>query len=195
MQLQGYTGIYGGSFNPIHTGHIALAHTLLERCGLEEVWFMVSPQNPLKQQADLMDDERRYELVCDALQSEAGLVPCKYEFALPRPSYMWNTLRHLSADYPDKRFALIIGADNWVVFNRWYHAADIVAHYPIIVYPRQGCEVNATLLPPRVMLVNTVLLPISSTMIRQRVAAGCDITGMVPPAIQSRVLQWYGSQQ
>mgnify|MGYP003547974148 FL=1 len=113
------TGIYGGSFNPVHNGHIALAHELRQLAGLDEIWFVVSPQNPLKTQASLLNDRKRLDMTRRALEPYPELVASNYEFALPRPSYMWHTLQSLSARYPDREFTLIIGADNWACFDRW----------------------------------------------------------------------------
>ena len=127
------TGIYGGSFNPIHNGHIAIAKRMLEEAGLDEIWLIVSPQNPLKAADSLLDDQLRLDMTQHALAPYPQLTASDYEFRLPRPSYMWHTLQHLSADYPDREFTLLIGADNWAVFDRWYHASDIIAHYPIAI--------------------------------------------------------------
>jgi len=185
-------GIFGGSFNPIHYGHIALAQAAREQCRLDEVWLMVSPQNPLKQQAaDLLDDHLRLEMAQKALVGVDGVKACDYEFHLPKPSYTWNTLQHLSADYPDYRFTLLIGGDNWVSFRRWYRAADILDNYPIVVYPRRGSNFDDTLLPPGVTIVNTQLLDISSTEIRRRVSQGKSIQGLVPEAIETLVWKYY----
>ena len=131
------TGIFGGSFNPIHNGHISLARQLREKAGLDEVWLMVSPQNPLKQSADLLDDNIRMEMVRLALEGVEGIVACDYEMHLPKPSYTWNTLQALSKDYLDREFVLLMGGDNWALFDRWYHAEDILANYQIVVYPRE----------------------------------------------------------
>ena len=109
------TGIYGGSFNPIHVGHVELGRRMLEVGGLDEIWFLVSPQNPLKQNSALLDDALRLQFVRQALGSERHLVASDYEFRLPRPSYTWNTLQHLSQHYPTYRFTLLIGAGNSIL--------------------------------------------------------------------------------
>lgn len=197
-------GIFGGSFNPIHNGHIALARQLLTLAGLDEVWFMVSPQNPLKQARDLLPDDQRLDLVRQALADVPGLVACDYEFRLPRPSYTWNTLQSLSRDYPYHQFSLIIGGDNWKLFPRWYHAADILRNYQVVVYPRkmegekqmeggesQMADGEASKEEGRVVLVQAALLNVSSTMVRRRVRSGKSITGLVPPQIEAAVCRLY----
>ena len=188
-------GLFGGSFNPIHCGHIALARHLLQAAGLDEVWFVVSPMNPFKTQAtDLLADDLRLHMVRMALADQPQMQACDVEFHLPRPSYMWNTLQHLVRQYPDSRFTLLIGADNWLSFQRWAHWQEIMVHHAIVVYPREGCPVSQHSLPTGVTLVPAPLFPVSSTMIRQRVAAGLPVTGMVPPAIESAVLRYYGAE-
>ena len=123
-------GIYGGSFNPIHTGHISLAKQIINIAKLDEVWFVVSPQNPFKQNSlSLISDEIRLELTRKALEGEQQLKVSDCEFHLPRPSYMWHTLLALSSQHPDAEFNLIIGADNWAVFDKWYHATDIIQNH------------------------------------------------------------------
>lgn len=181
------TGIYGGSFNPIHNGHIALARHLLQEAELDEIWFVVSPQNPFKVQQQLLADDKRLLLVRKALAPYPQLVASDFEFSLPRPSYMWHTLQSMSAQWPDRELHLIIGADNWLCFDRWYHADDIRSTYPIIIYPRQGYDIVPSALPHGVRLVNTPLYNVSSTEIRADVAAGRDISGKVPSTILSEV--------
>ncbi len=183
-------GIFGGSFNPIHTGHIALAKSLCEKAGLDEVWFMVSPMNPFKQAAtDLLADDLRLELVEKALEDEPQLKVCDYEFHLPKPSYTWHTLQAISKDYPDIAFTLLIGGDNWTAFDKWYHHDDILAHFPIVVYPRQGSSIGDV--PAGVTIVETPLLNISSTEIRHRILQGESIHGMVPKEIEDLVTRYY----
>ena len=176
-------GIFGGSFNPIHNGHIALAQAVLKQCRLDEVWLMVSPQNPLKRNdSDLLDDQRRLQIAQKALEGVDGVRACDYEFHLPKPSYTWNTLQCLSKDYPDHTFILLIGGDNWAHFERWRHWQDILRHYDVVVYPRD--EYPGT--------IDVPLLPVSSTAIRRKVRAKESIQGLVPEAIKSLVCQYYG---
>lgn len=186
------TGIFGGSFNPIHTGHISLARELLQQLRLDEIWFVVSPLNPFKAEVtDLLDDDIRLMMARKALEGDPHLMASDYEFHLPKPSYTWNTLQHLSTDYPDRRFVLIIGADNWQKFDRWARHDYILAHYPIAVYPREGYPVSQADLPAGVTLVDTPLYRLSSTEIRQRIAHHQDITGLVPQQIEALVQKLY----
>ena len=168
------TGIFGGSFNPIHKGHISLARQLRQKAGLDEVWLMVSPQNPLKASADLLDDEIRMQMARLAVEGEEGIIASDYEMHLPKPSYTWNTLQALNKDYPDREFVLMIGGDNWQLFDKWYHADDIRKNYQIIVYPRRGFEGGIDGLD---------LIDISSTNIRERIKAGKGIKRLVPKAV------------
>jgi nicotinate-nucleotide adenylyltransferase len=153
-----------------------------QQCGLDEVWLMVSPQNPLKRNdADLLDDSLRFEMAQKALEGVEGVKACDYEFHLPKPSYTWNTLQHLTKDYPDYTFTLLIGGDNWAHFQRWRHWKDILWHHDVIVYPRD--EYQGTISVP--------LLNVSSTEIRKRVRAGQSISGLVPACIVSDVENYY----
>ncbi len=187
------TGLFGGSFNPIHTGHVALGRSIIGAGLADEVWFMVSPQNPFKRDLHLLDDSLRLSMVRKALAGEPGLVASDYEFALPRPSYTLNTLRRLEADYPDRQFILIIGGDNWEAFDQWYGHDEILARWPVVVYPRSGAAATdpAKPLPEGVTLLHTPLLPVSSTAIRQRVRRGEPITGLVPRTIEQDVKNYY----
>ena len=186
------TGIYGGSFNPIHKGHIALARQMLDKGLMDEVWFVVSPQNPLKQSnPDLLADEKRLEMARLALKNESGMVAQDFEFHLPKPSYTWNTLQAMSAQYPDRQFILIIGADNWNLFPRWYHHQDILDHYSLVIYPREGTYIDASTLPDNVKLLNAQLYKVSSTQIRQRIKEGKSVRNLIPKAILSKALEYY----
>jgi len=177
------TGIFGGSFNPIHNGHIALARQILDKGDLDEIWFMVSPQNPLKSADTLADDNYRLTLVRAALEGETRLKACDYEFNMPRPSYTYDTLMALRRDYPDRDFTLIMGGDNWERFHRWYKWEDILRQFRIIIYPRQGAAIDTASLPANVRLVDTTLYNISSTEIRNKISKGEDISCLVPEAV------------
>ena len=174
-------GLFGGSFNPIHVGHVALAKAALEACGLDEVWLMVSPQNPLKRNMALLDDQLRLEMAQKALEGVEGVEACDYEMHLSKPSYTWHTLQALAKDYPDSRFTLLIGGDNWAHFQRWYHWEDIQRTCDIAVYPREGYAGT----------FDAPLINVSSTEIRRRVEQGESIDGLVPSQIISLVEKYY----
>ncbi len=177
------TGIFGGSFNPIHNGHISLAKQLKEKAGLDEVWLMVSPQNPLKMHDDLLLDEARLIMARKALEGVEGIFASDYEMHLPKPSYTWNTLQALSRDYPNREFVLMIGGDNWELFHKWYHAQDILKHYSIVVYPRRNATINVTTSQKNPQFIEAELIDISSTEIRHRIKAGQDIRHLVPTVV------------
>lgn len=177
------TGIFGGSFNPVHIGHLALANYLCEYSGLDELWFLVSPHNPLKKQTDLWDDDLRLELVKLAIADYPKFRASDFEFRLPRPSYTIHTLDALQKAYPDRDFTLIIGADNWALFPRWYKAEEILKNYQVMIYPRPGFPIDPSTLPSSVQLVDTPLLEISSTFIREALAEGRDVRYFLHPAV------------
>lgn len=190
------TGIYGGSFNPIHNGHIALARQMLRMNLADEIWFVVSPMNPLKEHnPELLPDALRWEMAKLALEDERDLVACDFEFHLPKPSYTWNTLQALSKAYPDRQFVLVIGADNWNLFPRWYHHDDILSHYPIAIYPREGCEIDKTTLPDSVTLLDMPRYRVSSTEVRRRVREGKPIRRLVPLKVVDKVKEYYSIQR
>ena len=161
------TGLYGGSFNPIHIGHTQLSQALLDLHLVDEMWLLVSPQNPFKVNQKLLDDDARLELAKLAVQDIPNITVSDYEFHLPRPSYMVHTLEHLRQDYPEREFVLVIGADNWERFPHWYKYQEILAHHQVIVYPRPGCELKD--IPKGVTIADTPLIDISSTEIRENI--------------------------
>ena len=164
------TGLYGGSFNPIHEGHLALGRHLVQHGEVDELWFLVSPQNPLKPAEGLLDDAARLHLARLAVGRKKGLRVSDFECHLPRPSYMVHTLEALRSAYPDRDFVLVIAADNWHRFPQWYQADEILRHHRILIYPRPGFPIDEAMLPVGVALVSTPLYDISSTQIREAIA-------------------------
>ena len=184
-------GLFGGSFNPIHNGHIAIGRTMLRALSLDEVWYMVSPENPWKRGADdLAPEDVRYATVKAALMGEEGLVASDYEFHLPKPSYTWNTLQHLERDYPHHQFVLIVGGDNWQRFSHWAHADEIVQRYEIAVFPRSGADSGASIQGGRVSIVNVPRIDVTSTQIRRMLRNGEDVSGLVPRSILGMLAPW-----
>ena len=180
-------GIFGGSFNPIHIGHLALANYLCEYGEVDEVWFLVSPHNPLKERGDLWPDELRLQLVQIAIDGYKKFRASDFEFHLPRPSYMVNTLRALRESYPEHEFTLIIGSDNWEVFPRWYKYDELLAENKLLIYPRPNHYVAIDTLPQNVRLVETPLLEISSTFIRQALSEGKEVRYFLPEKVYNHI--------
>lgn len=167
-------GIYGGSFNPIHKGHTQLAASIVSQGLVDELWLLVSPLNPLKQDVstDIAAYEHRLQMARLATENVPGVVVSDFERQLPIPSYTFNTLGELRKAYPQHEFLLVIGADNWERFPRWYHANEIIENYHILIYRRPGCEIDETSLPSTVHVVTTPLYDVSSTQIRDSVKKG-----------------------
>lgn len=180
-------GIFSGSFNPIHIGHLALANYLCEYGGLDEVWFMVTPHNPLKEESGLMDDKLRLKLVRLAIEGYPKFRASDFEFKLPRPSYTVHTLDALKQAYPQHTFHLVIGSDNWVLFPRWYESERILAENHILVYPRPGYPVETASLPQNVRMVSSPVFEISSTFIRQAMEEGKDVRYFLHPAVYAEL--------
>ena len=187
-------GIYSGSFNPVHIGHLALANYLCEFEGVDEVWFLVTPHNPLKEQGELMDDELRLRLVQLAVEGYPRFRASDFEFHLPRPSYSIHTLEALRRSYPETEFTLIIGSDNWLCFDRWFEAKRIVSEFGLLIYPRPGFEVDETMLPPHVRMVHAPCIEVSSTFVRQALRQGKDVRLFLPAKVYDEVKLLFNSK-
>lgn len=168
-------GLFFGSFNPIHVGHLIIANTMLQNSDLREVWFVVSPQNPLKERKTLLADQQRLEMVRLALHDNYRLRACDAEFHLPKPSYTVLTLAHLGEQYRDKEFCLIMGSDNLATFDRWRNWEYILDHYQLYVYPRPGSTNCRLASHTHVTLVDVPMMDISSTYIREQIRQGHDV--------------------
>lgn len=177
------TGVFGGSFNPIHIGHLALANYLCENGYIDELWFLVSPQNPFKQNLSLLNDNIRLKLVQSAIKGYPHFHASDFEFNLPKPSYTVNTLNKLSESYPERDFYLIIGADNWAAFDRWKSPEEILSRHHILIYPRLGYEIDFDSLPQNVKAVDSPLIEVSSTFIRESILQGKDVRYFLHPAV------------
>lgn len=175
------TVIFGGSFDPVHNGHVALAGEVCRRGLACEVWFMVSPLNPHKEGNRITPEALRYQMVEAALAGEPRLSASDFEFSLPRPSYTVSTLSALEEAFPEREFILLIGADNWRNFHKWRDWEKILSRYKIIVYPR-GVE-PAPQLPEGVVWLPAPLYDVSSTMIRDLASRGEDFSPYVPAAV------------
>lgn len=177
------TAIFGGSFNPIHRGHIALADFVVQGGWTDEVWLLVSPQNPLKAAAGLLPEQLRLALAQQATENYDRIKVSDFEFHLPRPSFTYKTLAALRESHPDRSFQILIGADNWLCFDRWAHHEELLRDYELLVYPRQGYDIHTASLPPNVRFVPAPLFPFSSTQLREMLLRGEDLSGILPQEI------------
>lgn len=176
-------GVFGGSFNPIHNGHLQLSRAILAHGLVEEVWLMVSPRNPLKKSEDLIDENMRLILVEKAVEGEKNIHASDFEFKLARPSYTWQTLAALRRVYPEHEFSLVIGADNWALFDQWAHPDEILQNHRIIVYPREGYAPPKKTSSPSIDFIEAPLFRLSSTDVRASIAEGRDVSEMIPLSI------------
>lgn len=162
-------GLFFGSFNPIHTGHLIIANYMANYTDLDEVWFVVSPQNPFKEKKNLCNMYDRLEMVNLAIDGEDRLKASDIEFLLPKPSYTIDTLIHLKERFPKNSFVLIMGEDNLVNFHKWKNADIILRDYKIMVYPRPGYQGGALVEHPSVTITDTPVMELSSTFLRNAI--------------------------
>lgn len=179
-------GLYFGSFNPVHVGHLIIASHLLNETDLEKVWFVVSPQNPFKQENGLLNEYHRLHLVKLATEQDNRIKASEIEFGLPKPSYTINTLAYLAEKFPDHEFSIIMGSDSFQNLHKWKNAELIIRDYTIYVYPRPGFPVTNTQ-HARMLVVDAPLLQLSATHIRKCIAGGKSIRYMVPDIVLEEI--------
>ncbi len=180
--MKKHIGILGGSFNPVHAGHTIVADYMSQFGGFDEVWLTLSPLNPLKSgNNEMLPDNMRLEMLHIAVAGSPRIKVCDIELKLPRPSYSYVTLDALASEYPDYTFEMIIGSDNWQVFNLWRKGDYILDNYGVAVYPRPGYEIEETHAGMRV--VSAPLVELSSTFIRESIKTGHDMTFFLPPGV------------
>jgi nicotinate-nucleotide adenylyltransferase len=183
-QMPKRIGIYSGSFNPIHLGHQKLAEYLIDNQIVDEVWFVVSPCNPLKHQTDLLDEYIRLDMLMLVIHNQPKFKASDVEFVMPIPSYTIDTLHKLSSQFPDNQFQLIIGSDNALVFDKWKRPEKILEEYPVLVYPRREYDfAKVADLYPQMQLLNTPYFDISSTQIREFIAQKKDVSQWLHPSV------------
>lgn len=178
-------GLYFGSFNPVHTGHLIIAKYMVQHTDLDQVWFVVTPQNPFKESAGLLNEYQRLHLVRLAIEGEDDLKASDIEFHLPRPSYTVDTLTYLSEKYPRHRFSVIMGSDSYQNLHRWKNATVIMKNYPLFVYNRPGFPIENQ--GDTVTVLDAPLLQISATGIRNMVKEGKSIRYLVPDSVQREI--------
>jgi len=181
-------GLYFGSFNPIHHGHLLIASWILQNTSLQQVWFVVSPQNPLKPASTLLNEYHRLYLVQLAVEGENNLKALDIEFKLPRPSYTVDTLAYLQEKYPAHEFSIILGSDSFQNLPKWKNAEWLLKNYPVYVYKRPAHEQLPSYPGVKdIHILKAPLLPISSTEIRKKIKEGKSIRYLVPEAVRAEI--------
>lgn len=183
-------GIFGGSFNPIHVGHALIASYIVENSDIDTLWLMVSPQNPLKENSSLASDYHRLRMTELVSRRIENVITSAFEFDLPKPSYTIDTLNALQAKFPDDEFYLVIGADNWFVFDRWKAGEEIITKHRVLIYPRRGYDI---VIPEkysdRVSVVKAPLIEVSSTQVRERLSQLKSVSFYVPEAVERYIIE------
>lgn len=180
-------GLFFGSFNPIHIGHLIIANIIAETSDLDKVWFVVSPQNPFKPSKGLLHEFDRFDMVRAAIHDNFHLEVSDVEFNLPRPSYTIHTLLHLNQKFPDKQFSIIMGEDNLSSFKKWKSHEIILNDYGLYVYPRPGVQPSELKSHPNVKFVEAPLLDISATFIRNCIRRQQSVRYLVPDVVEEMI--------
>jgi nicotinate-nucleotide adenylyltransferase len=180
-------GLYFGTFNPIHVGHLIIANHMAEHADLDQIWMVVTPHNPLKKKSTLLADHHRLEMVFLATEDFPKIKPSDIEFKLSQPNYTVHTLVHLEEKYPEHTFSLIMGEDNLKSFHKWKNYEAILAHHEIYVYPRVGFtdENDNDLFKnhPKIHLIDAPVVELSSTAIRDHIKKGKNVLPLLPPKV------------
>ena len=179
-------GLYFGSFNPIHVGHLIIANHILNETDIQKIWFVVSPQNPFKKTTSLLNEYDRLHLVQKAVENDSRLRASDIEFLLPKPSYTAHTLAYLKERYPDNTFSIIMGSDSLQNLEKWKNAETIIREYALIIYRLSGFEVENSI-QANLQVMNAPLLEISATHIRELVKAGKSIKYLVPSSVEEEI--------
>lgn len=187
-------GLFFGSFNPIHIGHMAIANYMLEFTNLSKIWFVVSPHNPLKEKKSLLADHHRFELVHLALENEYDMRAVDIEFKMPQPSYTIDTLERLNEKYPDFQFVVIIGGDNIESLHKWKNYESILEHFKIYVYNRPGFNVDL-ISHPSIQYFDAPLMEISSSFIRQSIKEGKNLRHYLPAKVWNYIEEMHFYQK
>src|ERR1700739_1424582 len=191
------TGLFFGSFNPIHIGHLVIAEYMVEFTNLDKVWFVISPQNPLKPEKSLLSETHRLQMVRRAIEFDNRFKASTIEFDMPRPSYTINTLTHLKEKYPKQEFALIMGADNITTLHKWKNYEQLLEQFEIYVYPRkESFDIPAYAQRPSVHITEAPVMEISSTFIRNAIKDKKDVRHMLPAQVAEYIkeLHFYQKQ-
>lgn len=184
-------GLFFGTFNPIHIGHMVIANYMAEFTDLAEVWFVVSPHNPLKNKSTLLDNHHRIRLVREAISDFPKFKASDIEFSLPQPSYTINTLVYLKEKYPDKNFVLLLGSDNLGTFHKWKNYEEILKQYELYVYPRPDEYGGELKNHSKVKLVPAPRMEISATFIRDAIKEKKDVRYMLPEAVYKYISEMH----
>ena len=180
-------GLYFGSFNPIHSGHLIIASHILNESDLKKIWFVVSPQNPFKESENLLNEYDRMHLLQKAIEDDPRMKVSDIEFFLPRPSYTVHTLAYLKEKYPEHQFSLVMGSDSFQNLGKWKNSELIISDYSILIYKRPGFEIENNR-GARIQIMNAPLLEISATHIRELIRNGKSIKYLVPPIVEEEIL-------
>jgi nicotinate-nucleotide adenylyltransferase len=183
-------GLYFGSFNPLHTGHLIIAEQLLTQAGLDKIWFVLSPQNPFKQNEEMVDEGKRLLILKKAIDGNNHFEVCDAEFYLPKPSYTIDTLHHLSNQFPEHTFSILLGSDNLGQFTQWKSYEEILHGYRILVYARGTIDEKWEQYR-NILLFDVPYIHISATYIRQLVKQGKSIKYLVPESIEEDIKSFY----